>query len=230
MSRLLKDAVLEKYLAGDAGPEATARVERALAQSPEDAQRLAELRADSAAFLLLHPPARAASRLSPAPPRRWQVWAPLVGAAVAAAVVLLLPPAEPDLATKGGLALTVHRRTADGSEALAPGAVLHPGDELRFELRAPSAGYAALFERDGSGTVSLLAPREGPLARALLPQVPLLPEAVRLDDSPGPESFIAVFSPRSFSVQAVEEALRQGRPLESLGLPVSSCTTRWPKQ
>lgn len=229
MSRRLKDAVLEKYLAGDAGAELAAMVERTLDGSPDDAARLAELRADSAAFLLLHPPGRAAQKLAPAP-RRLFAWAPLAGALAAALVLVLLPRLEPTSSVKGGLALTVHRRTAEGSQALSPGTVLHPGDELRFELRAGGPGYAALYERDGTGALSLLAPRGGSHARALVPQVPVLPEAVRLDASAGPETFIAVFSPRPFALSVVEAALRENRPLDSLGLALSSTSSRWPKQ
>ena len=55
-ARRIPDPLLECYLVGSLDAEARAEVEAALAESEADRARFAELRADSAEFLVQHPP------------------------------------------------------------------------------------------------------------------------------------------------------------------------------
>src|SRR5689334_7559966 len=95
--RRIPDALLERYLADTLPAEAKARLETTLAASPGDQARLAELRADSAAFLLQHPPGSLVARFQEESGRaKWwrrpMLLAPLLAATAAAAVVLMLLP------------------------------------------------------------------------------------------------------------------------------------------
>ena len=62
-NRRIPDLTLERYLADALDAEARSHVEALLAASPADAQRLAELRADSEAMLQRHPPEAMVARL-----------------------------------------------------------------------------------------------------------------------------------------------------------------------
>lgn len=55
-ARHIPDALLERYLTDSLDAAERARLEATLADSRQDQARLAELRADSEAFLLRHPP------------------------------------------------------------------------------------------------------------------------------------------------------------------------------
>jgi hypothetical protein len=56
MIRRLKDPMLEKYLAEEVSGPLRQSLEETLSESPADACRLEELRADTQAFLADHPP------------------------------------------------------------------------------------------------------------------------------------------------------------------------------
>lgn len=55
-ARRIPEPLLECYLVGSLDAEARAEVEAVLARSEADQTRLAELRAESEAFLVQHPP------------------------------------------------------------------------------------------------------------------------------------------------------------------------------
>ncbi len=234
MSRQVKDVLLEKYLADAMTPEARVALEKTLAASPDDAARLAELRADSQAFLIQHPPAPFAARVleKTERPRRafWQ-WLVPVGALVAALLVLLVrsPRVEPETSIKGALGLTVHRQLQSGSETLTPEATLHPGDSLRFELSAARPGFVAVFGRDASGHVVAFTPQEGTQALKQLLARELLPDAIQLDDAGASEAFFAVWAPESFDVQRVARAIDEGTPVESVVPGAVQTAAQWPK-
>lgn len=67
-SRRLSDTLLEHYLADALDAKARAQCEAVLAESPGDQARLNELRLESAAFLLQHPPAALLARFQTVAP------------------------------------------------------------------------------------------------------------------------------------------------------------------
>ena len=87
-TRRVTEPLLEFYLVGSLDAEARAQVEAVLAESEADRARLAELRAESAAFLLHHPPGPLVARFESAPRRWWRN--PLVLYAPALALVVLV--------------------------------------------------------------------------------------------------------------------------------------------
>ncbi|MDX2015892.1 MAG: hypothetical protein SFW67_37205 [Myxococcaceae bacterium] len=216
------DALLERYLANDLSPEARATIDAALAESPEVRARLEALRADSAAFLIKHPPGPLAARLAP-PRRRWLLWLPVALASAAAAlVVVLLQPAEDESTTKGSITVMAFRQTADGGvQPLPAGARVRAGDKVRFRVTAPD-GYVAVLSRDGAGTVSTYFPYGGATAAAFDSKQPLLPVAIALDAVEGRELVWAVHGPTAFSLAPLVKQLEAGKDPTGPGLSVGA--------
>ncbi|WP_257461704.1 DUF4384 domain-containing protein [Archangium lipolyticum] len=223
-ARRVQDAVLEMYLASALEPEARARVEEELASSEADRERLAELRADSAAFLLRQPPAAFAARVEPEPRKeRRRRWGVLLGAALATSAVavfggVLLRPVvetpEPEYTAKGSLVLGVYRNQAGRGVPVGPGETLGEGESIQFEVKAGASGYVAVLSRDGAGRVTVYYPYGGDAAVAYTPGQTLLPGAIELDGTPGTEALYALFSPEPFALGAAVKALESGAPLE----------------
>ncbi len=220
MTRRIKDLMLERYLADAMPADEREAVEKTLRDSPADAARVAELRADSQAFLIQHPPAPFAARvLEQQKKPLWRyLWVPVAAAlAAVVAVVALRPsvaPVEPEFGIKGALTLTVHRKTQAGSEVLARGMSLTSGDSIRFEVKTPKPGYVAIVGTEASGRPTVFVPSTGTDALKMERASEVLPEAIELDDSPGPERFTALWSAEPFVLQTVMNALAQGVPLE----------------
>jgi hypothetical protein len=225
--RPLPDALLERYLAGDLSGEALARFEAALAASPAERARVEALRADSAAFLISHPPGRLAAKLEPAR-RSWWVWVPAVFVPVAAALFLFLrTPVEDDSLTKGTVALTAFRQTASGAEALAPGTAVHAADRIRFSVTAGD-GYVAILSKDGSGKVSVYYPYAATQAAPFEARAPLLPGAIGLDDVKGRERLWAVHGARPFELSPLTKQLEAGAEPNGPGL--TTAVIEWVKE
>jgi hypothetical protein len=218
--RPIPDALLERYLADDLPPALKRTIEHALETSAALRARLEALRADNQAFFVTHPVGPLAARLE-TPRRSWlAAWAPAfaaTAAVVVAAIVYVRRESEGDYSAKGNLALTVHRRTAAGSEVLAPGAAVHAGDTVRFELRAPAAGFVAVLSADAAGKVSVYHPTGGTSAAPYRPQEPLLPTAIALDATLGPETVYAVYANQPFELRPLINQLEAGAPLRSGG-------------
>ena len=208
MSRQVKDQVLEAFLAQTLDSAARTQVELLVASSPDDQARVAELRAESLAFLIQHPPAAFVAKLAPPKARAWWAtpwaWVPL-GALVAAGLALFVVQEksaereDPEVTVKGerALALTIHRRTETGSEVLAPDAVVHAGDELRFSVTSPARGFVAVFSGDA---LTVLVPSSEGQAVAAPMGLALLDGAGQLDEAPGPERFALIWSAEPFTV------------------------------
>ena len=231
--RPIPEALLERYLAGDLPDAERAALEQRLEASPEDRARLDALRADSAAYLIKHPPGPLAAKLEAqgSTPKRW-AWllAPL--AAVAAGALFFAiprPAAEPEVTLKGELAFSAWRQLpGHGAERLESGAVVLPGDKVRFEVRAADEGFVAVLSRDAQGRVTVYYPYEGKQAEAYLPKAPILPGAIALDDTPGAEELWALFSRRGFPLAAFVEQLSRGEA--PAGKDVASARMTWTKR
>lgn len=228
--RPIPEALLERYLAGDLGADERRALEERLAASEPDRDRLAALRADTAAFLIKHPPGPVAAKLAtPSRARGFAWWLAPVALAASAMVAVVLfnpPPAtEPDVTLKGDLALAVYRQTAAGSERVESGAVLKPGDKVRFEVRTKEPGFVAVLSRDGAGHVTVYYPYQAAEAGPYRPAEPLLPGAIALDDTLGSEDVWAVYATKAFELAPVVRQLEQG------GAPPSpSARVTWTKR
>ncbi len=107
-------------------------------------------------------------------------------------------------------ALAVYRRTADGSETLADGAVTRPGDLLRIGYRAAGRAYGVILSVDGRG-IGHAAPAPRRLRAAALRReaTVLLDQAYELDDAPRWERFYFVTGDEPFAVAPILDAARR---------------------
>jgi hypothetical protein len=179
-----------------------------------DRARLAELRAESEAFLrsvdVDMEVKRIQQRVERAKPEKspaWWRWLVPAGALAAAAAILLVflrrddspPTLDEDIQFKGdGVALIIHLATSGQSQLLDDGDLVKPGDRIRFEVDAPKPGYVAIFGLDGSGKLTLYYP-EGEQAAKYDPENRLVPGAIELDATPGDELFMVYYSDKPFA-------------------------------
>jgi hypothetical protein len=134
------------------------------------------------------------------PRRRWWRLAPLVLAPALAVAALLLylrpspPTPPPELAYKGGPALTVYARRGEQVFVVHDGETLRPGDELRFVVTAAGQGYVLVVSLDGAGQASVYHPFAGSRSVAVGAGRVELPGSVKLDRALGRERLYALFS------------------------------------
>ena len=200
------ELMLDRYVAGELGPDERAKVERWVASSEEARARV------DARRRFAHAPdadrlwARIEDRLdAPAPKPSggswWQRWRKLLGpgvlaVAAATAVLLVTQPwqAGPDVITpKGGFGFLVHRKTASASEVFVSGGAARAGDVLRFEVDLPEARRFMVIDQDPNGRLATAWPLDGgDTNRPVAPGARALEGAVELDDAVGDEWLHAV--------------------------------------
>lgn len=124
----------------------------------------------------------------------------LLAAALLGLLVLprLLPASAPEgadtIGFRSGDALQVFQLQGRHLYPYAPGTPVGEGDLLGFEVNATGRRGVVLLSVDGAGTVSVFWPAEGESPEPLSGEgLVRLPDAIVLDDAPGPEVFVAVF-------------------------------------
>ena len=175
----------------------------------------------------------------PAPPlplwRRRAFWlVPVVAAATAG--VLLLPWRHFEERSKGGgWQLGVVARSSNGRvSTVSQGAVLAPGDRLRFEVSAPTDAFVSVISLDARGEVTPFVPATGNATAIRAGKRRLLDGAVQLDDSVGPERLVLLACPHALPVAeavaagraALARAQGHAENVEGLGLPCTQ-TSFW---
>lgn len=223
--RTFTDLELERLLADDLPADRARALETTATEA--DRARLAELRAEREAFLAevdvaaeVRGIGRKLEALAPAPSAgwfaRWQRWLVAGGTFVAAGAAILLlvvlrsgePRRDDDVGIKGdGVTLILHTPTG----RLASGDTVAPGDRIRFEVRAPRAGFVAIAGIDGSARATVYVPEHDREPIAYDPaRDGVLPGAIELDATPGDERFYALFSTETFELDAALAGLKQG--------------------
>jgi hypothetical protein len=139
-----------------------------------------------------------------------------VVAAAAAAVVLSFGAPRDRLAVrlKGDLAMDVFVRHADAGpmpaiEIALPDQIVHPGDQLRFRVAAPLAGYFGVIAIDPVGAVGAYAPAGEQLVAVPAGARVLLDGAVELDGSLGRERLLGVLCIAPASKAAIARGVSQ---------------------
>lgn len=225
----LPDWLVERAALGEVPPVSRDRIDRA--DPNELAERIAALRADSAAELAGHPaPAAvaliegriAAQRRSAARERR-RLWLGVLGtAAVASVLVVVLarrggdagvsPHEEGEITrVKGTARLLAFRQVGDNAERLEQDALVRSGDRIQLRYHAGGQGYGVIASIDGAGAVTLHYPasEDAPAeATALAPKLTTLPDAYALDDAPHFERFFFITSAEPLDVQHSLAAVR----------------------
>jgi hypothetical protein len=224
----LSDFALDRLKTGDLEqPADRARMSLHLADCEPCRARLAEIAAVVA-------PAFDFSGVKPEKPRRsWRLHAWWLTPLAAAAIVLLLPWRSPGVRGKGGgWQLGVVAQYPNGRvSGVSPGAALSPGDQLRFEVGAPTEAFVSVISLDATGAVTPFVPATGTAIAVRAGQRRLLDGAVRLDDSLGPERLMLLACPRPVPIASVVAAGRaaldkaQGRLAEVTELDLACAQT-----
>jgi hypothetical protein len=222
---------LAQLASDDLTPDEARALEAQLEQSEEGRRQLAELRQNVAQYeadagrqwALLRARLTTEAATAAAPPwwRRLRYTLPPVAAAAAAAIVLLLihtrepvqPPA-PDVAFKGVLAVKVVAKRGARQFVVRSGARMEAGDALRFIVTTDGPGYVSVFSVDGKGKVSPFYPGTDPRnspAPLRIRQAGrrVLEGSVVLDDAPGPEHLVVVYSPHAFQRPSAHLRIRK---------------------
>jgi hypothetical protein len=232
------DIVLERFRLNELAPEEAKSLETDLRGDDPLRLRLESLDRSDAEIRHTYPPewlaARIQERLDEQGRRRRR--AAVYALATAAAAILLavvLPrvgvrqavrtgstdPAVQEERIKGlRPALVVYRRTRDGSELLADGAVARPGDLLRVAYRPAGRSYGVIVSIDGRGTLTRHLPPNGDRAAPLKRETTvLLDSAYELDEAPQWERFYFVTGDTPFPITPVEDAVRRAAANEARG-------------
>jgi len=201
----LSDLGLEMWVAGELSAADEARVQGHLS-----ACEPCRLRVEAVAHTPLVPARPTVAE--PVPANRPWGWAALGVAAVAAvllAVFLGGGPGRVDGERPGdgyrlkgsGLSLQVVRATAEGAEPLSTGDSIRAGDRLGFVVGSTRPGHLVVLAVDAGGQVDVCYPPGGdaPAAVEAGPALPL-DAAVRADDSPGDQRFVALRCDQGFSL------------------------------
>ena len=217
-SRCLSDLAFDQLAAGDDQGTLVTEARRAhLRQCAACEARRETLDADRSAVLRRWPTLDrpdAGGRIFPPARLRWFAGALVAGAAaLGAAVLVTRAPGVPALRVKGGFALEVVVRRADGQiETLLPGATVSGGDALRFRVTADGAGgLVTLVAVDEAGAVSGYDPTPEALPVLAAGERRLLEGSVELDGSIGRERLLGLLCPdRAHATAAVQELKRKG--------------------
>lgn len=159
----------------------------------------------------------------------WKVLGPLAGAAIAASLaVVVVNSAGPGTQTedevyigiKGDARIAMEviaQRPSEGQFRVKPGAVLRPGDKIRFKVTAGNAKYLLIGSRDGSGAFTVYHPFGGNKSSPLERGSHELPGAVELDAVAGSETLVAVFSDAPVEAAALKAAVEANAAAPQLG-------------
>jgi hypothetical protein len=223
MTAEIPDILLERYHLEELSPDEAARLTDLIRRDPVLRRRLEALdRSDEdirASGVLNRVVARLPhERPAPRRPLVRYVAVPAAVAAIALVAFIVIPRTDTPAAPGGergdrikGLtpALAVYRRTPQGSETLADGAVARPGDLLRVGYRAAGKPYGLILSIDGRGAVTVHLPPHADRAAALRRDATvLLDDAYELDDAPEVERFYFITGDTPFAVAPIVEAAR----------------------
>lgn len=164
-----------------------------------------------------------------APKRAWW-WSALGGLAVATAAVVLAVVVIPSGGTGDGVTIkgdefrVVARRGDQPPQVVADDARLRAGDALRFQYSAPEPGHLLVLNLDGTGKASVFHPFGGeasaPIAEA---STDFIEGSVQLDDSPGPEWIVAVYSTKPLQAAPLLAQLRDQVGTNDVKLQCGDC-------
>ncbi|HZH79615.1 MAG TPA: OmpA family protein [Archangium sp.] len=182
-SRRVTDPLLEFYLVESLDAEARAQVEAVLAESAADRKRLQELRAESAAFLVQHPPGPLVERFEASQLRWWRSPLMLLVPVLASVVLMvLLLGSEADKAHANALEALRQQQAADAHAQEArkqlEAADAHAREALRQQQAADAHAQEARKQLEAADVHAREALRQKKNFVALLARASARPEAL----------------------------------------------------
>ncbi len=202
----VSDWVLERFLLGELPPPQARWIDGLLPARPDLVVRLETLRRSNTEILATFPPrsvkAAVDQRMRTSKHRVWtaSLAASLATVFMVGAFVAFNPTLDGER-TKGSAQLGIHRQTDRGSERLADGALVQPGDSVQIVFSAGNGNFATVVSIDGNGQVTRHFPVSGDSAVSGLNVA--VPTAFQLDDAPGFERFVLVASTSPIDVEGV---------------------------
>ncbi len=147
----------------------------------------------------------------------WRLWValPLAGATVAVALlVVILTSVDTGngrgaVRVKGDPALRIYAKRGESVFTVRPGDRLRPGDRIRFVIEPAGSRYLLIVSQSATGALSLYHPPKAAGSGELRPGRAELPGSIELDEAPGTERIISVFSNSPLLVEEVMESLRR---------------------
>ena len=241
MTAEIPDILLERYRLKELPPDEAAQLEDRLRRDEPLRRRLEALDRSDEEIRRSGVLERLSDRVPHSQParRRLRAFGAMPAAVAAAAVVILIvmlrveapwtgptDPVDSGDRIKGLTpSLALYRRTAEGSETLADGAVARQGDLLRVGYRAAGKRYGVILSIDGRGSVTVHLPPQADRAATLKGDgTVLLDQAYELDDAPQWERFYFITGDTPFAVAPIVEAARAAaadhrRPPAAIALP-----------
>jgi len=152
----------------------------------------------------------------PEPANRPWMWGVLLTVASAAAAAMIAIPTvltevDDGLRVKGaGLHLQVYLDQGSSSARLRDGDPISAGDRLGFRVRNRDPGYLMIVGIDAANEAYLCYPQSGGGSPAQVDSTldPVaLPEAIRMDDTPGTEQIVAILCEDRFAYDDIASAL-----------------------
>lgn len=133
---------------------------------------------------------------------------------------------------KGGsdYRLGFYYRRADRVFPGRNGAVLHPGDQVRFVCDLPQDAYVTVLGRDAAGAVTVYFPADGAAEPLPAGREQALPNAIELDAQLGPEMVHGVFCERPVPATRLQEMVRAAPLSPRWPAGCSSQHLGWSKQ
>jgi hypothetical protein len=210
----ISDFALEQYVLGEAPLEIQERIERELALEGSGgpiALRINAIKSSNQEILSSYPPEQIAQQirngasLATAVPlfkrREWVAAAAMLFLLVVPTVFFLTPAEE---RSKGNpLGLTLYKKTNAGSRKLLPGDPISPGDELQMGYSLGARTEGALLSIDGANAVVFHLPATDHSTSLEAGSEVLAPNAVRIDGTPGFETFLIITASKPFNPAAV---------------------------
>lgn len=173
--------------------------------------------------------ARVAHQEAPSP-QLWPWWTRIgLGAAASAAIAILVVTVsstrDDTFSLKGGDSLELVLKR--GHEVMPLGERCLPGDAIRARVRS-TRRYVLLISLDATGKVSLLFPSAGQASEPVPAENEFIPGSWELDEVPGRERIIAVFSDAPLEFSSVSEALGKSVAIEGAAIVERSCVKASP--
>ena len=232
----LTELTLDRYRLGELSADERRAVEDRLAQAPEERAVLEAMREFEGAHGLAPPKVATPPQAKVLPfSRPLKYVAPVaVGLVAAAAALSLIAPTTEMAPTKAVVSgdefrvkgarfeLEIHAHDGDRSRRLSAGATVKAGERLGFRVEGGDGGHLLIAGIDAKHAPYLCYPQDTGGASAPAPggtEAVALPAAVRLDDSPGAETVVAMLCPQPFTYDSVKQAMREAHSLGG-ALPV----------
>lgn len=214
----ISDLQFDKWQAGELGQQVEQRLDLHVASCVRCTERKQQLAADAARFLAEFPTPPRAAKPSRLEPRRWR-WLAAASSGLAAAAALMLwfrAPAD-DFGTrsKGTSRLSFFVKHAGEVTPGNAGQRVFAGDQLRFTVTTSKPQHLAILGRDGTGATFVYHPASSHSIEVAAGRDQALPSSIELDDTPGTETFWAIFCNDAFAVGPIRTTLSTNGKLDA---------------